>query len=92
MAKQEKNIVRRIVIRYWYNDMFRIGVMVFPTWLIALGAILLPLGAFDSPYILPIFGLLYLAGFLAMCKWNDYSNLKKIGLDEYGNPLEGDDQ
>ena len=89
-VKQEKNRIRRLIIRCWYNDLFRLGVMVCPTWLIVLGLVLLPFGVFDSPIILPAFGVLYLAGFIALCKWNDYSNLRRIGLDEMGQPIEED--
>lgn len=85
--KQEQNTIRRLFIRFWYNDIFRIGVFVFPLWLLVLGAVLIPFGAHESPITLPAFGVLYAAAFAAMCKWNDFSNLRRIGRDELGQPL-----
>ena len=90
--KQEQNPIRRLFIRYWYNDIFRIGVFVFPLWLLVLGGVLISLGAHESPIMLPAFGVLYLSGFLALCKWNNYSNLRRIGLDELGRPLENEEE
>lgn len=86
--KQEQNPIRRLFIRYWYNDIFRVGVFVFPLWLLVLGVVLFAFGLLDHPMALPLFGALYLSGFLALCKWNNYSNLRRIGLDELGRPLE----
>lgn len=86
--KQEQRPLHRLFIRYWYNDIFRLGVFVFPLWLLVLGAVLISLGAHESPIMLPAFGVLYAAAFAAMCKWNDFSNLRRIGRDELGRPLE----
>lgn len=81
MTEQEKNKIIRAWIWFWYNDFTRVCVL--------LGVPIIPMIAFAFA----IFGPgVYLRGvaittYIVFFGWafldNDYSNLRRIGLDEY---------
>lgn len=74
-------------IWFWYNDITRICLIIIPLYNIALIPLLYFLGIRDPELMkvimVGIWGILFTWGMID----NDYSNLRKIGLDEYRNPL-----
>jgi len=78
---QEENKIKRFWIWLWYNDIFRIFFVLIPSYFI----ILVPFccyffGENTSKAILPF---VYLFVFAYAMINNDYSNLRRIGMNEY---------
>lgn len=81
----EKNRIKRAWIWLWYNDVTRFCVIA--------GVPIIPITAatcaFFGPgeYLRNVSACAYLAIFLWACIDNDYSNLRRIGLNEYRKKL-----
>lgn len=81
MSKLEK-----IWILFWYNDITRLFLVLIPTYFIILVP-LLKLFNFSDELLGRILLLTYIFILMLAGHFNDYSNLRKIGLDEYRKPL-----
>lgn len=87
-VKQAQNPICRFFIKLWYSDWFRVLFVIFPIWLFALMTfcvINFPFFRQDKAEF--IFIGIYAVIFCLALNFNDYSNLRKIGLDEYHCPL-----
>lgn len=91
MVKQEKNIFKRLFIRVWYNDIFRLLVLVIPTHMIVTAPIsfyaLWLMGVNDENLNKISDYVFYFLAFTPICLaliFNDYTNLYKIGRDTDG--------
>jgi len=86
-VKQEQNKFKRAGIWLWYNDWFRIiFIMLGVWWLIPLMLYLRYLGMSQEDSSDLICGLYLLIFFIGMV-FNDYSNLRRIGMNEYRRKL-----
>ena len=85
LVAQERRPLVRAWIRFWYNDATRI--------LLMLGVPLLPLVALlawlgiDGEARRGVVTMAYVLLIAWLLVDNDYSNLRRIGLDEYRKPL-----
>lgn len=76
-------------IWFWYNDYTRMFVVLIPTYMLILVPVLLlilPQSVITS-WMPQITAYIYLIVFTWAMLDNDYTNLNKIGLDVYRNPL-----
>ncbi len=82
---EETNRYKRAWIWLWYNDITRIicmmGIPVLPF------VILMVVLGVPGEAIRFIAGLLYVSMIGVMLIFNNYSNLRRIGMDEHRNPL-----
>mgnify|MGYP001250052153 CR=1 FL=1 len=82
----EINPLKRAWIWFWYNDVVRFLVILIPTYFVVVIPLLFFVGV-PPKYMGNTLSLIYMIG----CVWamldNDYSNLRRIGLDEYRKPL-----
>lgn len=80
------NKYKRFWISFWYNDSTRIavvlGVPIIPLY------VCLSLIGVDFKYSVYICEFFYFSLILWAIIDNDYSNLRKIGMDEYRKPLD----
>ena len=84
---QEQNRLKRAFIWIWYSGKFRVIFILFNFWwLLPLMLWLYSLGL-DIQAVKCIAFLLHMSLFMMGCIFNDFSNLRKIGLDEYRNSL-----
>ena len=83
--EQETNKFTRAWIWLWYNDVIRIstfvGVPVVPTFMLSY----IVTGNYQVSKTIAI--IVYVALIILMMIFNDYSNLRRIGMDEYRNKL-----
>jgi len=82
--KQEQNPLKRALIWIWYNDWFRLFFILLPTWILPTIPILIWLRIEITQWLLPS---MYIGMFVIACIFNNYSNLRKIGMDEYRNKI-----
>lgn len=86
-VKQVQNPIKRLFIKLFYSDWFRLFFIIIPFWVfvpLALTAIYLP----EYVEIVRLFiNITYIVLLIIGLTFNDYSNLRRIGLDEYHNPL-----
>jgi len=84
-TKTETNKFKRAWILLWYNDITRFSIL--------LGIPVIPILIFcyllfgSGEYLRSVAMISYIAFFIWAMIDNDYSNLRKIGLDEYRNKL-----
>ena len=82
-VKQVQCPFKRLCIRIWYSELFRALFSICPIWLIVLMIILLinfpTAGELIKNITIAVYFILLA---LALAK-NDWSELRKIGLDEY---------
>jgi hypothetical protein len=73
-------------IWFWYSDITRIFIVLIPSYFVFVIPLLL---WFEIPtsYFASILSFTYLFVFLIAMLDNNYSNLRKIGLDEYRKKL-----
>jgi hypothetical protein len=82
----ETNKFKRAWIWLWYNDVFRIfGVVLGGHLLISIP--LLKILGVNGHFIKDFALYSYVAILMLAFMLNDYSNLRRIGLDEYRRPL-----
>lgn len=90
-VKQIQNPLHRLFVRVWYSDWFRFFFVMLPIWWLPVVAIL---SSFDVDQKLII--LIFVSGYLLMAtaamEYNDYSNLRRIGLDENHNKIEVEEE
>lgn len=85
--KQEQNKLKRLSIWIWYNDWFRgIFILCGIWWIIPIMILLHHLGLKED-LVSNLGCLIYIILFGLAFIFNDYSNLRRIGLDEYRNRL-----
>ena len=84
-VKQVQNPIHRLFIRIWYSNWFRFGFLLFPWWLFAL--IIFITIKFELQYDGQLAAIVCMIPFYLGLIFNDYSNLRRIGLDEYHRPL-----
>lgn len=83
---QETNKLKRAWIRFWYNDITRVFLVMFPGHFLFTWPVLQYLGA--SGEVIKNFAILsYMVVFLLGMIDNDYTNLYRIGRDVNGRPL-----
>jgi len=75
-----------IFIWTWYNDWFRLFVIMTPTYMVFLIPFCLWIGV-PNEYMKNVLFSVYLIGLGLAFVYNDYSNLRKIGMDENRNTL-----
>jgi hypothetical protein len=73
-------------IWFWYNDITRIFFIIIPSYLFLLIPFLKWIGI-PVEYLDEIAVFTYLTVFVLGLMYNDYSQLRKIGMDEYRNKL-----
>lgn len=84
--KQETNKLKRLWIWFWYNDFTRLFIIMLPSYFVILVPLLHIFGLPDE-YMLDTILTIYMVVLMwAFCD-NDYSNLHRIGLDEYRKKL-----
>lgn len=88
-VKQVQNPLHRLFIRVWYSDWFRLIFILIPIWLIPVSIIMI-LCNVDPDICTGICIVLYITVFMLGLTFNDYSNLRRIGLDEYHRKIEED--
>lgn len=84
--KQETNKLKRLWVWSWYNDFTRIFVIMLPSYFVILVPLLHILGLPDKYMLDTILTIYMIVLMLAFCH-NDYSNLRRIGLNEYRKKL-----
>ena len=77
-------------MRVWYSDWFRYFFVILPFWWLLVVAILVSYDV-DKDVIIALFASEYLLVATAAMVFNDYSNLRRIGLDEDHNKIEVDE-
>jgi len=89
--KQEQNSIKRFFIKLWYSDWFRVCFIIVGIWwqiplLLYLSSKLnLSEKCMETVSIALYLGLLFLG-----MVFNNYSNLRRIGLNEYHRKLKTD--
>ena len=78
--------MKTILYRIWYNDWFRIFNM-FGGCLIPLLVLGYSTELHKHVWFRDIVMLWYIGSITTMFIFNNYSNLRKVGYDEYGNKL-----
>lgn len=79
--KQVQNPIHRLFIKTWYSDWFRLWFLAFPWWwIIILVYISCKFNLDDKQG--KIMALLSTLPFFIGLAFNDYSNLRRIGLNE----------
>ena len=73
-------------IWFWYNDITRLCFVMFPLYFIILIPLLIWMGISEEAFK-KILSIVYLSVWAWALVDNDYSNLRKIGLDENRKPL-----
>lgn len=86
--KQIQNPIYRLFIQIWYSDWFRMLFILAAWWLIAVCVAIFIKVSLSTVVICVISILLYLILLVLAIKFNNYSNLRRIGLDEKHNKLE----
>ena len=86
------NRYQKAWIWFWYNDMTRIFLVLFPSYFVILIPLLLWFGV-SGEMLGKTLGIVYLYIFAWAAIDSDYSKLEKIGLDVWRRPLgkKGDD-
>lgn len=78
--------IKKWWIWFWYNDLTRFLFVMFPLYFIILIPLLIWAGVSED-----LFRIILTMIYVSVWAWaiidNDYSNLRKIGLDEYRKPL-----
>lgn len=87
--KTETNKLKRAWIWFWYSELTRVLLILFPSYFIFLIPTLLYAGV-GAESMAPILTGVYMAGFLWAITDNDFENLRRIGLDVYRQPLKKD--
>lgn len=82
----ETRTLVRAWIWFWYSDTTRILLVLLGGHLLVTGPLLYLIGVPESIFSKAL-GAVYLFGFLLAGLDNDYSNLRRIGLNEYRKPL-----
>ena len=82
--------LKKIWIWFWYNDITRLFVVIIPSYFIILIPCLMMLGL-TAEIIKYMLCIVYVFVFSWAIIDNDYSNLRKIGKDEYRRPLKEKD-
>lgn len=90
--KQVQCPFKRLCIRIWYSDWFRFVFVLCPIWLMALMIALMICFPSAAELIRCVSIGAYIVLFMAALAKNDYSELRKIGLDEYHQPLRSADK
>ena len=88
--KQIQNPIHRLAVRVWYSDLFRYFFVMLPLWWFPVVAILVNYDV-DQKFVIALFVSEYLLVATAAMAFNDYSNLRRIGLDEYHQKIEVDE-
>lgn len=73
-------------IWFWYSDITRIFIVLIPSYFLLLIPLLF-LFEISTSYFASILSFTYLFVFFVAMMDNNYSNLRKIGLDEYRKKL-----
>jgi len=81
----ETNKYKRVWIWFWYNDITRICILLGVP-LIPVAVALMMLGVHHET-IRAVLACVYVLLFAWMLVDNDYSNLRRIGMDEYRRKL-----
>ena len=89
-VKQIQNPLHRLAVRVWYSDLFRMYFVLLPLWLIPVALLLLRAGV-GADACRTICVVLYPVLCGAALTFNDYSNLRRIGLNEYHKKIEVDE-
>lgn len=87
--KTEKRFLTKINhfwIWFWYSDLTRMFVVLIPSYFVILIPLLVWIEVPES-YFASILSFCYFFVFFVAMMDNDYSNLRKIGLDEYRRKL-----
>lgn len=82
----ENNPLKRAWIWIWYNTTFRMLVVLIPTYFVVVIPFLVFIGV-PPDMMGRTLSAIYMAVFVWAMLDNDYSNLRRIGLDEYRKPL-----
>lgn len=82
----ETNKLKRAWIWFWYNDITRMFMVLIPSYFVLLIPLMIWLG-FDDQSIRNTCGALYGFGISFALLDNNYSNLRRIGLNEYRKKL-----
>jgi hypothetical protein len=90
-VKQIQNPLHRLFVRVWYSDWFRFFFILLPLWWIFIVVILASFDV-DRDLIVLLSVSEYLLMATAAIEYNDYSNLRRIGLDENHNKIEVDEE
>lgn len=85
--KQVQCPFKRFCIKLWYSDWFRLTFIICPIWLFVLMIILFTQFPDLIDFIRTGCIASYIICLIAGLFWNDYSELRRIGLDEYHQPL-----
>lgn len=83
---KKPNKLTRAWISFWYNDRTRLLGVIFPSYFVLLVPALLALDLHHE-LLVDILAAVYVVIFAWALLDNDYSNLRRIGLDEYRQPL-----
>lgn len=86
-VKQIQNPFKRVCIKIWYSEWFRFAFILCPLWLVVSVLILMLVFPTASEFIRTVFFIVYSSLLAAGIIKNDWSELRKIGLDEYHRPL-----
>lgn len=84
--RQETNKFIRLWIWTWYNDYTRLFVVMLPSYFVILIPLLHICGLPDKYMMDTILSIYVIILMMAFCD-NDYSNLRRIGLNEYRRKL-----
>jgi len=82
----ERSSFKRAWIWFWYNDVTRLLVVVFPSYFIFVIPLLQVLQV-PADYFADILCTMYFVGLLWAMADNDYTNLYRIGLTPYRKKL-----
>lgn len=86
--KQEQNVFKRFGIRIWYSNLFRIVFILLGfIWIIPFCFVLLDYFPNLINDIRAIGGFIYFSLLYLAYKKNNFSNLRRIGRDEFGRKI-----
>lgn len=87
-VKQVQNPIARFFIKLWYSEWFRCSFIICPVWLFALMVLLMArFPEYSEIFRYSCIGIYMILFTTALIK-NDFTNLNRIGLNVYHEPLE----
>jgi predicted CDP-diglyceride synthetase/phosphatidate cytidylyltransferase len=85
--KQVQCPFKRFFIKLWYSDWFRLFFIICPVWLFVVFTALMACFPGSADIVRTSVIVAYLVLFCVGLICNDYSNLRRIGLNEYHEKL-----
>lgn len=86
-VKQVQNPVSRFFIKLWYSNWFRYTFIICPLWLFVTMAILMYCFPETSEIVRYAGIFCFVTLYFIELKFDDYTNLNRIGLDTFHRPL-----